>query len=37
VERRYRYLVYYSVDEGADEVVILTIQHPSRSREYSDT
>ena len=37
VERRYRYLVYYTVDEGADEVAILTIQHPSRSREYLDT
>ena len=36
VTRRYSYLVYYTVDEAAEEVVILTIQHPSRSREYSD-
>jgi len=33
---RYRYLVYYLIDEGAEEIVILTIQHPARSREYPD-
>lgn len=26
--RRYRYLVYYTLDEEVGEVVILTIQHP---------
>ncbi|MDD1528739.1 type II toxin-antitoxin system RelE/ParE family toxin [Bradyrhizobium sp. WBOS7] len=36
VTRRYPYLVYYTVDEAAGEVVILTIQHPARQREYSD-
>ena len=36
VMRRYPYLVYYTVDEVAEDVVILTIQHRSRSREYSD-
>ena len=36
VTRRYTYLVYYTIDEGADEAVILTIQHSARSREYSD-
>jgi plasmid stabilization system protein ParE len=36
VTLRYRYLVYYMVDEGADELVVLTIQHPARSREYRD-
>jgi toxin ParE1/3/4 len=34
--RKYRYLVYYMIDEGAEEIVILTIQHPARSREYRD-
>jgi plasmid stabilization system protein ParE len=34
VTPRYRYLVYYMIDEGAEEIVILTIQHPARSREY---
>jgi plasmid stabilization system protein ParE len=34
--RRYRYVVYYTTDDKAGEVVILTIQHPARDREYSD-
>ena len=36
VTPRYRYLVYYTIDEEAEEIVILTIQHPARSREYRD-
>src|SRR5262245_27109332 len=34
--RRYPYLVYYTVDETADEVVIISIRHAARRREYSD-
>jgi toxin ParE1/3/4 len=33
---RYRYLVYYMIEEGSEETVILTIQHPARNREYRD-
>ena len=36
VTPKYRYLVYYTIDEGSEDVVILTIQHPARSREYGD-
>jgi plasmid stabilization system protein ParE len=36
VTRKYRYVVYYMIDEGAEEIVILTIQHPARRREYRD-
>jgi toxin ParE1/3/4 len=36
VMRRYPYLVYYSADDGAEEIVILAIQHPAREREYPD-
>ena len=36
VTSRYRYLVYYLIDEGADEIAILTIQRPARRREYRD-
>ncbi len=36
VTPKYRYLVYYMIDEGAEEIVILTIQHPARSREFRD-
>jgi plasmid stabilization system protein ParE len=30
------YLVYYMVDEAADELVILGVQHPAREREHDD-
>jgi toxin ParE1/3/4 len=36
VTPRYRYLVYYAVDESAEEIVILNIKHPARRREYED-
>lgn len=36
VTRRYPYLVYYTVDAGNDEVIILSIQHPSRQREFEN-
>ncbi len=36
VTRRYPYLVYYTADDEADEIVILAIQHPAREREHSD-
>ena len=36
ITRKYFYLVYYSLDRSADEIVILTIQHPAREREYED-
>jgi toxin ParE1/3/4 len=36
VTPKYRYLVYYMIDERAEEIVILTIRHPARSREYRD-
>jgi plasmid stabilization system protein ParE len=32
----YPYLVYYTVDALAGEIVVLTIQHPSRERGYED-
>jgi toxin ParE1/3/4 len=36
VTRKYPYFVYYTVDEAAEEVVILTIQHPAREREFEN-
>jgi toxin ParE1/3/4 len=36
VTPKYHYLLYYMIDEEAEEVVMLTIQHPARSREYRD-
>jgi toxin ParE1/3/4 len=34
--RRYSYLIYYVLDRSVDEIVILTIQHSAREREYED-
>ncbi len=36
VTRHYPYLVYYAVDEGTEEIVIVAIQHPAREQEHSD-
>ena len=36
VIRKYPYLAYYTVDEPGEEIVILTIQHPSREHEHED-
>ena len=36
VTRHYPYLVYYTADESAGEIIIITIQHPAREREHSD-
>jgi toxin ParE1/3/4 len=36
VTRKYPYLVYYTVDETSEEVIVLTILHPARERNYED-
>jgi plasmid stabilization system protein ParE len=36
ITRRYPYLVYYTADEAAEEIIIITIQHPAREREHAD-
>jgi toxin ParE1/3/4 len=36
VTRKYAYLVYYTVDEEAEEIVILNVKHPARRREHDD-
>jgi plasmid stabilization system protein ParE len=36
VARKYGYLIYYSINASAGEVVILTIQHPARERPFPD-
>lgn len=34
--RRYPYVIYYMLDGAAQEIVILTIQHAARERDYTD-
>jgi toxin ParE1/3/4 len=36
VTRKYSYLIYYAIDESADEIVVLTVQHPARQRLMQD-
>ena len=36
VTKKYSYLIYYAVDEAAQEIIVLNVKHPSRDREYSD-
>jgi plasmid stabilization system protein ParE len=34
--RKYVYIVYYAVDESAQEIVILNVKHPARRPEHED-
>jgi toxin ParE1/3/4 len=34
--RQYPYLIYYSVDDHAKAIVVLTIQHAASERAYAD-
>jgi toxin ParE1/3/4 len=36
VVRKYPYLIYYTVDETAEEIIVLTIRHPAQEREHED-
>ena len=36
VTRKYPYLVYYTVDPPADDIIVLSIQHPSRERDHEN-
>ena len=36
VTQPYPYLVYYAIDDSANEILILAIRHPSRERTQTD-
>ena len=36
VTPRYGYLIYYLVDQAADEIVIISVKHPARASEEED-
>ena len=36
ITHKYRYLVYYTIDEVADEIVIVSVRHPSQRREHEE-
>jgi len=37
VTRKYRYLIYYTVDEVADEIIILSVKHPAQRQEHEES
>lgn len=36
VTRKYAYLIYYMIDDPAEEIVILSVNHPAQEREHGD-
>jgi toxin ParE1/3/4 len=36
VTPRYAYLIYYTVDEGAGEIIILSVKHSTQRRDHED-
>ena len=36
VTRKYSYLIYYEISPAGDAIVVITIQHSSRKREFDD-
>jgi plasmid stabilization system protein ParE len=36
VTRRYAYLIYYTVDSVAEEIIVLSVKHPAQKREHDD-
>jgi len=36
VTRKYSYLIYYALDDEADEIIVLSLKHSAREREHSD-
>lgn len=33
---KYSYLIYYTVDEVAEEIIVLSVKHGARERDHSD-
>jgi toxin ParE1/3/4 len=36
VTRKYAYLIYYTIDAAAEEIVILNVKHSAQKREHED-
>ncbi|HXX04649.1 MAG TPA: type II toxin-antitoxin system RelE/ParE family toxin [Xanthobacteraceae bacterium] len=36
VTRKYAYLIYYTVDHAAEEIVVLSVKHSARRRDHED-
>jgi len=36
ITRKYPYLIYYTIDQGADEILVITIQHAAQQRKFTN-
>ena len=36
ITRKYAYLVYYTVDDAAEEIIVLSVTHAAQRREHED-
>jgi toxin ParE1/3/4 len=36
VTRKYSYLIYCTLDEANDEIIVLAVKHPAQKREHDD-
>jgi plasmid stabilization system protein ParE len=36
VTRRFAYLIYYTVDSAAAEIIVLSVKHPAQKRAHDD-
>lgn len=37
VTPKFAYLIYYIVDEAAQEIIVLNVKHPAQERDYDDS
>jgi toxin ParE1/3/4 len=36
ITRKYAYLVYYTVEDSTEEIIVLNVKHPAQRREHED-
>lgn len=36
ITSKYAYIIYYALDDAADEIALLTIRHAARARPFAD-
>jgi plasmid stabilization system protein ParE len=36
VTRKYAYVIYYPVDDAAQDIIVLNVKHPARKQDYTD-
>ena len=36
VTRKYAYVIYYPVDDAAQDIIVLNVKHPAGKQDYTD-